>query len=241
MEKPIQRLPIVSIEPVATGFALCRAGKSLQTPAKQDFVVATSELAAVIAGEWQAQKTLRPDPATMPMTSIALTVIDLVAPNRAAVIDELMGYLESDLCCYRAQLPPALVTLQNQHWDLILDGIAARFGIRPPTTSELSPITLPIQLSSAIRVAIEQTSNDQLGVLQIMAGNLGSMFMALLLVGGAITVDQAMIAYYIEEDYFEGIAGAQEHGGDPMLAKSRVHRHHEIAAAQTYLQLSTLK
>ena len=55
-----------------------------------------------IAAEWNAQGE-RIDPATMPLTRLANTIIDGVAPNPEPIAEEIAKYLGSDLLCYRAR------------------------------------------------------------------------------------------------------------------------------------------
>jgi len=54
-------------------------------------------LAQAIAAEWDAQGE-RIDPATMPLTRIANSIIDGVAPETEAVAEDLAKYLGSDSC-----------------------------------------------------------------------------------------------------------------------------------------------
>ena len=84
----------------------------MRTPAKARLAVPSRALADAIAGEWEAQGE-QIDPAIMPLTRLASIAIDLVAPRRDEVVAAIAKYAETDLVCYRAGHPPALVLRQH--------------------------------------------------------------------------------------------------------------------------------
>ncbi|MFX8032030.1 ATP12 family protein, partial [Acinetobacter baumannii] len=55
--------------------------------------------------------------------------IDRVAPDPAAFAAGLAAYGESDLLCYRADGPAALVARQAEAWDPLLDWARARYDV----------------------------------------------------------------------------------------------------------------
>ena len=63
-------------------------------------------LAEALAAEWDAQED-KIDPATMPLTRLANSIIDGVAPSPGPVAAEIEQYLGTDLLFYRAPRPPA--------------------------------------------------------------------------------------------------------------------------------------
>ena len=83
-------------------------GRAVKTPAGNALAAPSRALGEAIAAEWDAQGE-RIDPATMPLTRLANTIIDGVAPQPAPVADEIAKYLGSDLVCYRADTPEGLV------------------------------------------------------------------------------------------------------------------------------------
>ncbi len=90
----------------------------------------TQALAQALADEWEAQREVI-DPAAMPLTRLANSIIDGVADAPAAVQAEVAKFLGSDLVCYRAGSPDGLVARQAQHWDPLIawarDALGARF------------------------------------------------------------------------------------------------------------------
>jgi chaperone required for assembly of F1-ATPase len=82
-------------------------------------VLPTESLAGLIAAEWEAQgeHIVLPD---MPATRLAFTAIDRVPAAREATADEAARYAGSDLLCYFAEGPRALVERQTAAWEPIL-------------------------------------------------------------------------------------------------------------------------
>jgi len=114
------------------GFAVVLDGRPVRTPARRPLAAPTRALAEALAAEWDAQATVI-DPARMPLTRLANTIIDGVAAAAPEIVAEIEKYLCSDLVYYRAETPAALVARQAQHWDPILafarDDLSARFVI----------------------------------------------------------------------------------------------------------------
>ena len=127
----------VTLGEVQGGHAVLLDGKPIRTPAKALLTLPTLPLAEAVAEEWAGQEdVLRP--ATMPMTRLANTALDRVAPEFAAVADIVAAYAETDLLCYRAEAPDELRRLQDEAWDPLLDWAAdrsARRSCRPRASS----------------------------------------------------------------------------------------------------------
>ena len=104
-------------------------GRAVKTPAGGTLAAPVKPLAEAIAAEWNAQGE-RIEPATMPLTRLANTIIDGVAPNPEPIADEIVKYLGSDLVCYRADAPEGLVAAQARHWDPVLAWTREAHGAR---------------------------------------------------------------------------------------------------------------
>src|SRR5262245_10536113 len=77
-------------------FAILLDGKPVRTPARKALRAPSRALGEAIAGEWQAQPDFI-DPARMPLTRLANTIIDGVAPSPGPVAADVARYLGSDL------------------------------------------------------------------------------------------------------------------------------------------------
>jgi chaperone required for assembly of F1-ATPase len=114
---------------VGGGFAVQLDGRVPKSPAKSPLVLPTQGLAALIAGEWDAQVKVI-DLNEMAATRRAFTAIDQIPPAREAVADEIARYAGSDVLCYFAAHPSGLTARQNAQWGPLLDWADAQLGLR---------------------------------------------------------------------------------------------------------------
>ncbi|MFY0681720.1 MAG: ATPase [Thalassovita sp.] len=120
-----------SAKPVETdgGWKIELDGRPVRSPAKTLMVVPSLALAEAIAAEWDAQEE-EVDPNVMPFTRMANSALDKVATQHVEVADMLAEYGGSDLLCYRATTPQALVSRQAEAWDPVLEWSAAQLGVQ---------------------------------------------------------------------------------------------------------------
>lgn len=114
---------------VPEGWAVALDGRRLKTPAKDELIAPTLPMAAAIAAEWDAQEDTI-DPLSMPVTRSANAAIDKVRHQHREVAEMLAAYGDSDLLCYRAEAPQALVARQAELWNPALDWAHDTLGAR---------------------------------------------------------------------------------------------------------------
>src|SRR4051794_39789892 len=135
------------------GFAVLLDGKPVHTPARQALSAPTRLLAEAIAAEWQAQPDVI-DPARMPLTRLANTILDGVATAGEAVATDVTRYLGSDMTPYRADTPDALIARQGAHWDPIIawarDALGARFVLTQGVVHVVQPDHALVAAAAAI-------------------------------------------------------------------------------------------
>jgi chaperone required for assembly of F1-ATPase len=212
-------------------FAVLLDGRPVKTPAKNALAAPTRLLAQAIAAEWDAQRE-RIDPATMPLTRIANSIIDGVAPATAAVAEDLAKYLGSDLLCYRAGTPEGLVRWQTQQWDPILDWARTALGARFILGEGIVFVTQPEGAVAAARAAIP-SDPWRLGAAHVVTALTGSALIALALCAGRIDVDAAWTASNVDEDWNMHLWGRDE-----MALAARAVRFADLQAAGTVLALT---
>ena len=133
---------------IADGFGVQLDGRSIKTPAKRALVLPSRAMADAVAAEWQAQEGVI-NPNTLPVTKTANAAIDKVMISHSEVADMLAAYGDSDLLCYRADTPAALVQRQNEQWNPLLDWAAQALGARlQPRTGVIHAPQDPEQLKS---------------------------------------------------------------------------------------------
>lgn len=184
---------IVSTITVDDGFHVALDGKPILTPARSPLLLPTRALADAIADEWAAQEE-RIRPAEMHLMQLAATCIDKVVPNRAAVIDQIAAFAETDLLCYRAERPADLAARQRAVWQPLLDWALATFDAPLVVTHGVAPIVQPVEATGALRTAITAEDDWRLTALHVATALLGSVVLGLALVHGRIDADQAFEA-----------------------------------------------
>jgi chaperone required for assembly of F1-ATPase len=232
MRPPLRRrfYQDVDIREEPDGFHILLDGKPVRTPARRPLAAPTRALAQALADEWAAQ-TDAIDPARMPLTRLANSIIDGVAERPAPVAGEIANYLATDLLFYRAADPEGLVERQARHWDPVLawarDALGARFVLAQGVVHVAQP---PAALAAA-RVAIP-ADPWRLGALSSITTLTGSALIALALLRGAITVEDAWTAAHLDEDW-----NMEFWGRDELALARRASRFAEFAAAAKVLAL----
>jgi chaperone required for assembly of F1-ATPase len=222
----------VAVTAAADGFGLALDGKPVNTPAGAALVVRARALAAAVAAEWSAQgEQLRPD--TMPLTQLTATALDRVAPARAAVIEQLLNYGETDLLCYRATEPPELVDRQVAMWQPLLDWAQLRFGAELAVIAGLMPQPQPAEALAALRAALAPF--DALGLTGLLAaaGAAGSLVLALALQAGRLSADEARALSQLDETF-----QIERWGEDAEAAARRAGLRADLVAAGRFLALA---
>ncbi len=182
------------VVPAADGYAVHLDDKPLQTPAKAPLVAPTAAFAAALAAEWDAlAPELRPQawPAALPLTRAANAAIDRVAPAHAAVVEALAAYGETDLLCYRAKAPAALVARQAAAWDPPLDWADAELGARLEVVHGLMPRPQPAPSLAALGAAVAALDAFALTALHELVSLSGSLVLGLAVSRGAMEAARA--------------------------------------------------
>jgi chaperone required for assembly of F1-ATPase len=215
--------------PVPEGHAVQLDDKPVRTPARRVLAAPTPELGAALAAEWDAQREVI-DPAKMPLTRLANTIIDGVAERRQAVADEIAKYLASDLLFYRANRPAELAARQRQHWDPILAWAARDLDA---TFRITEGVTHVVQSDEALRAARAAIPDDpwRLGALHAATTLTGSALIALALARGFVWADAAWQAAHVDEDW-----NIEQWGRDELAMERRAFRRAEFDAAAIVLR-----
>ena len=110
------------------GYGIALDGRRVKTPARAELLVPTPALAAAIASEW-SECGEDVDPRAMPLTGLANAAIDRIAPDKVNYAAGIASYGETDLICYRADGPEALVRRQAEYWDVMLGWARRRYDV----------------------------------------------------------------------------------------------------------------
>ena len=212
------------------GYAIVLDGKPVRTPARRALAAPTQALANAIAAEWEAQRD-NIDPARMPLTRLANTIIDGVADNQEEVADEVAKYLGSDLLFYRADSPAGLVARQAQHWDPVLDWAHAALGARFILAEGVIFVAQPERAIAAARAAIP-AEPWRLGAVSSVTTLTGSALIGLAVSREQLSTEDAWAAAHVDEDWQR-----DQWGRDDLAEERRAFRFADMQAAVAVLNL----
>ena len=189
-----------SVVAVEGGFAVHLDARPVKTPSKKLLVLPNAAMAQAIAAEWDAQQGLiRPD--TMPMTRYANSALEKVAPQFDAVADHVATYGETDLLCYRATAPQALIDRQNAAWDPWLEWAAQDLNAPLIATAGVMYIAQNPASLSNLRAQIDDMTDFHLSAFHDLVAISGSFVLALAMARGRITAAQGFELSRIDEDW----------------------------------------
>jgi len=210
-------------------FRVVLDGRPVKTPARRTLAAPKRALAQALAAEWDAQRDVI-DPAKMPLTRLANTIIDGVTDAPSAVADEVKRYLACDLMFYRAPGPAGLVAWQAEAWDPVLAWMRETLGARFVLAEGIAFVAQPAQSLAAASSAIP-TDPWRLGAMHAVTTLTGSALIAIALARGALSVDAAWAAAHVDEDW-----NMKFWGRDALALERRAARFSEMQAAATVLE-----
>jgi chaperone required for assembly of F1-ATPase len=190
----------VGIHPADGGWGVALDGKKLRTPANNELIVPTEPLAAAIAAEWEAQHgEIRP--ARMPLTRFAATAIDRTGQQRDLVVAETANYAGTDLVCYRAGHPPALLARQEAVWQPLIEWARMRYDAALAVTSGITPVRQSPAALKAFAAIVAAQDAFRLTALHGLTASCGSLVIALALIDGRIDAAAAFAASQLDETF----------------------------------------
>jgi chaperone required for assembly of F1-ATPase len=211
------------------GFAITLDGKPVRTPSGRALAAPVAGIAEAIAAEWDAQREII-DPLTMPLTRFANSVVDAVVDRVGLVADDVAKYFGSDLLCYRAGHPEALVAREAQLWDPVLFWAADVLGVHFILGEGIVHVRQPDSAMAAARAALPDDPWS-IAAVHVITTLTGSALLALALLRGAIGQDQMWTAAHVDEDW-----NIDQWGVDEEVAARRAARLIDFEAAAFILK-----
>lgn len=187
-----------AVKPEGEGWSVRLDNRPLKTPAKAPLLLPTAAMAEAVAAEWQAQDgKIRPE--TMPVTRAANSAIDKVAQQFDAVVALIADYGGTDLLCYRAEAPAALVARQADAWEPLLAWAAADLSAPLVVTHGVVPVPQPAESLARLHAAVAAHDPFALAALHDLVMIPGSLIIGLAVVRGRLTAAQGWAASRIDE------------------------------------------
>lgn len=218
MQKPLPKRfykDVTMGETEEGAFSILLDGKTMRTPAKSPLMVPTRALAQLLRDEWDAQIEVI-DPTIMPVSRHVNTAIDGIASDPQAVFEDILRFSSSDLLCYRAGEPQALVARQSEHWDPIIDWAANTLGARFILVEGVMHQEQPREATAAFAVTLRKYDTPiELAALHTMTTLTGSAILAVALAEGERTLEEVWALAHLDENW------TAEHWGEDEDAQIR--------------------
>lgn len=212
-EKPKRFYKAVTVVEGEGGWQIQLDGRTLRTPKAQKMVLPTRAAAEQVAGEWDAQADVI-EMATMHATRLANTAIETIGSSREGVADQIAGYAGSDLTCYFAEDPAALVARQEASWNPVLRRAEAEEGLKFERCIGIVHRDQPPETLDRVRSIALALDDFALAGLAFGTSLFGSAVLGVALLRGWLTGEQAYDLSRIDEAFQEEKWGVDEEAAE---------------------------
>ncbi len=224
-----------SVEAVADFYAVKLDGKEMHLPGGAALRVRSARLAHAIAAEWQAAGGAKGGEmsfADTPLTRLAGTAEERIAPDPGPTIDAIAAYADSDLLCYRAEAPEPLIQRQARHWQPWLDWTAQKFDVRLQITKGIAFVQQDPAGRQALRQVLTRYDPITLAALGVAVPLLGSLVLGLAMAENELDAQTAHELGVLEE-----LFQVEFWGEDPDATARRTAIAADIAVAGRLMEL----
>ncbi len=208
----------------------------MRLPSGSTLVVRPARLARAIAEEWQAAGGTQGGEMSFkdtPLTRLAGTALERIAPDPSLTIDAIARYGETDLLCYRAETPQKLVDRQHQQWQPWLDWAALARDAPLRVTAGVGDVKQHHDSIAAVRSAVAALDVDALAGLGIAVPALGSLVLGLALAAGEMDAKTAYALGALDE-----LFQVEQWGEDYEAVDRRTSMLADIVLAARYIDLT---
>lgn len=206
-------------------------GRSVRTPAGAVLVLPSAAAARLVADEYAAQEE-HINPLKMPVTRLANTAFDGVSSAADAVLEDVLKFSTSDLVCYRADAPEALVQRQAEAWDPVLDWVRSELGARFLLAEGVMHVDQPRETIGAVAIHLRKRAEPfRLAAIHLMTSLTGSALLALAVEAKALDAEAAWTAAHVDENW-----NIEHWGDDAEAVKRQANRKRDMMAAATLLE-----
>ena len=226
----------VTLVRVEAGYHVQLDGKPMNLPTGTRLVVGPHALAEAIATEWRdagGGKGGEMSYADTPLTRLAGTAQERIAPNPLPTVDAIARYGETDMLCYRATAPRPLVERQMREWQPWLDWATATYDAPLRVGEGIAYVNQHKDSIAALRRAVASYDAYALAGLGIAVPSLGSLVLGLALAEGALDAARAHALGALEE-LFEVEQWGEDYEGEARRRNVGI----DIALAERFIRLS---
>ena len=221
--------------PDGEGFQVLLDGRPLLLPGGVPLHLDRRALAAAVAVEWNTAGGAKGGEMgwnDVPLTRLAGTAQERIAPDPEPVVLEIARYGESDLLCYRAEFPEALAQHEQTQWQPWLDWAERRFGARLRVTTGVVHIAQDPPALAALAQAVAAHTPPVLAALGVAVPALGSLVLGLAMAAFALPAAEAHALATLDETF-----QAELWGWDDEAEDRRRRVGDELALAGRFMEL----
>ena len=225
-----------SVASSVDGCSILLDGRPMHLPGGAILRVPNHRLAAAVAAEWQAAGGAKGGEmsfADAPLTRLAGTAHERIAPDPSLTIAGLTRYAEADLLCYRADHPPELAQRQARAWQPWLDWAALDHDAPLRVTSGVMRVKQDASSIEALGRAVAAKGPWVLAGLGVAAPALGSLVLGLALAEGRLEAAEAHALAALDE-----LFQAELWGADPEAERRLAAIKAEIDVADRFMRLA---
>ncbi len=218
------------------GYTIMLDGKPMHLPGGAVLQVQAEPLARAIAEEWRAAgggKGGEMSFADTPLTRLAGTAQQRIAPDPAPTVDAIARYAENDLLCYRAEAPPELVDRQTRLWQPWLDWVAATYDAPLRVSTGVAYVKQHRGSIATLRAVVAALDVLAVAAMGVAVPALGSLVLGLALAEGQLDAATAHAVGCLDE-----LFQAEAWGEDAEAAARRRGIAEDIALAERFLRLT---
>ncbi len=195
------------------GFDVLLDGRSPRSARGTKLTAPTLPLAQLVAEEWAAQGEFI-EMAAMDATRLAFTALEAIPAAREATADQFAQYAGSDLLCYFAEAPEALVQRQEAHWGPVLERAEREIALAFVRAVGIRHQAQPETTLARVKALALESDDFGLAGLAFGAALFGSAILALALQRGWLSGEQAHALSRVDEAFQEEKWGIDEEAAE---------------------------
>jgi chaperone required for assembly of F1-ATPase len=205
--------------------------RGIKTAGGREQAVHSDALAEALAAEW-VQQGEEIDPRAFKLRDLADYAIDIVSPDRASALADILRFAESDTLCYRAEPDEALHARQLEVWEPLLLAAEQRWDVHFTRTAGVIHQSQPGATLERLRKVLDAHDPFTLAALQTLASLAASLVVALAAIEPGADSEALWSAANLEEDW-----QADLWGKDTDAEALRAARFADFAAAMLFAGL----
>ena len=185
----------------------------LKTPMQKDLIFSNYKIAKETALEWDIdEKEINTE--NMVFYGLISTAIDKICNDKVLYIENVLGFINTDLICYRADGPSELVDLQNSSWNPIISFIKKYIDVEVESFIGVMPSKQSLKIFNRLKTLINSFSDIEISALHRMTNLTGSIFISICILKGDVLKNEAFELSFLDELYQAKNWGIEEESLD---------------------------